>query len=133
MTTIDSAPKDAMTIDGALGASVVDADSGMALGSLGTAHDLELAAAGTTDMGLRLFLYLVLDHARATWPWPATPAGSRPSWRCDAAASALTPGCARPTAPRLGQPWLALRGTVGVRMLIADRGHPRTPVTRRPA
>ncbi|MFE5584921.1 hypothetical protein [Kitasatospora sp. NPDC056531] len=104
MANVDSALKDAMTIDGALGAAVVDAGSGMALGMLGSTQDVELAAAGSTDMfraasrsldalglhgeqiedalttlthqyhlirpltrpgGSGLFLYLVLDRARA--------------------------------------------------------------------
>jgi len=104
MSSIDSALKNAMAIDGALGAAIVDVDSGMALGMLGAAADLELAAAGNTDLiraarrgldllglhseqiedtlttlthqyhlirpltrpgGSGLFLYLVLDRARA--------------------------------------------------------------------
>jgi hypothetical protein len=49
---IDTALKEAMTIDGALGVSLVDWDSGMALGSLGGGKylDLEVAAAGNTEV-----------------------------------------------------------------------------------
>ncbi|MDH6125457.1 hypothetical protein [Kitasatospora sp. GP82] len=106
MSSIEAALKDALTIDGALGAAIVDAESGMALGTLGAAPglDLSLAAAGSTDIvrathrcldllglhdqgledtlttltsqyhlirpltrpgGHGLFLYLVLDRARA--------------------------------------------------------------------
>ncbi|MFH9352809.1 hypothetical protein [Kitasatospora sp. NPDC017646] len=106
MAGIDGALKDAMAIDGALGAALVDSTSGMALGMVGDSAglDLQLAAAGTTDVvrahqraaealglhgealedslttlthqyhlvrpltspgGNDLFLYLVLDRARA--------------------------------------------------------------------
>ncbi|MFE3113893.1 roadblock/LC7 domain-containing protein [Kitasatospora indigofera] len=106
MSSIEAALKDAMAIDGAIGAAIVDADSGMALGTLGATSDLDLnlAAAGSTDLvratrrgldllglhdqaledtlttltrqyhlirpltrpgGRGLFLYLVLDRARA--------------------------------------------------------------------
>jgi hypothetical protein len=49
---IETALKEAMTIDGALGVSLVDWDSGMALGSLGGGKylDLEVAAAGNTEV-----------------------------------------------------------------------------------
>jgi hypothetical protein len=49
---IDTALKEAMTIDGAVGVSLVDWDSGMALGSLGGGKylDLEVAAAGNTEV-----------------------------------------------------------------------------------
>jgi hypothetical protein len=105
MVSADVALKDAMLIDGAQGAALVDYTSGMALGVLGGSKDLDLviAAAGNTDVvraelrtleSLRirdgiedilitlgsqyhlirplsgpaengLFLYLVLDRARA--------------------------------------------------------------------
>lgn len=39
-----------MTIDGAIGVALVDSGSGMALGTLGTGLDLELAAAGNTEV-----------------------------------------------------------------------------------
>lgn len=106
MSGIDNALKDAMTIPGALGVALVDVGSGMALGTLGHAADLDLAlaAAGSTDVvratlravelqgrageamddilstlthqyhlvrpltsagSQNLFLYLVLDRARA--------------------------------------------------------------------
>ncbi|MGF1431375.1 hypothetical protein [Kitasatospora sp. LaBMicrA B282] len=108
MAGVEIALKEAMAIDGALGAALVDIGSGMSLGSLGHAADLDLtlAAAGSTDVvratlraaelqqartggelvedilttltrqyhlirpltgagGQGLFLYLVLDRARA--------------------------------------------------------------------
>jgi hypothetical protein len=103
---IEAALKEAMNIDGALGASLVDWESGMSLGAVGGGKylDLDVAAAGNTEVirakmrtmeALRLddsiedilitlakqyhlirllkssrseqglFLYLVLDRARA--------------------------------------------------------------------
>jgi hypothetical protein len=49
---IDTALKEAMEIDGALGVSLVDYDSGMALGSLGGGKylNLEIASAGNTEV-----------------------------------------------------------------------------------
>src|SRR5215475_13268246 len=49
---IETALKEAMTIEGALGVSLVDWDSGMSLGSLGGGKylDLEVAAAGNTEV-----------------------------------------------------------------------------------
>jgi hypothetical protein len=49
---IDTALKEAMSIDGALGASLVDYDSGMSLGSLGGGKylNLEVASAGNTEV-----------------------------------------------------------------------------------
>ena len=49
---IDTALKEAMEIDGALGVSLVDYDSGMALGSLGGGKylNLEVASAGNTEV-----------------------------------------------------------------------------------
>ncbi|EOD63061.1 hypothetical protein [Amycolatopsis vancoresmycina] len=49
---IDTALKEAMTITGAVGAAVVDYDSGMSLGSLGGGEwlDLDVAAAGNTEV-----------------------------------------------------------------------------------
>ncbi|MEV0107816.1 hypothetical protein AB0H42_15940 [Nocardia sp. NPDC050799] len=52
MSDMDLALKDMMSIDGALGAAVVDYNSGMALGTLGSskALDLNVAAAGNTEV-----------------------------------------------------------------------------------
>ncbi|MBL1079854.1 hypothetical protein JK358_36190 [Nocardia sp. 2] len=52
MTNMDLALKDMMVIDGAVGACVVDYNSGMALGMLGSskALDLQVAAAGNTEV-----------------------------------------------------------------------------------
>ncbi|MFJ9517119.1 hypothetical protein ACIRPK_02445 [Kitasatospora sp. NPDC101801] len=52
MANLESALKEAMTIDGAIGVALVDYDSGMALGTLGdnTELDLNVAAAGNTDL-----------------------------------------------------------------------------------
>ncbi|WP_327073255.1 hypothetical protein OG196_14535 [Kitasatospora purpeofusca] len=53
MNGVDRALSDAMDIDGALGAALVDYDSGMALGTRVAAVarlDLTLAAAGCTDI-----------------------------------------------------------------------------------
>jgi hypothetical protein len=49
---IETALKEAMTIDGALGVALVDWDSGMPLGTLGGGKylDLDLAAAGNTEV-----------------------------------------------------------------------------------
>src|SRR5580658_10470493 len=49
---IETALKEAMAIDGALGVALVDWDSGMSLGSLGGGKylDLEVAAAGNTEV-----------------------------------------------------------------------------------
>ncbi|AXK87920.1 hypothetical protein IU443_18540 [Nocardia farcinica] len=52
MTNMDLALKDMMVIDGAVGAAVVDYNSGMALGMLGSSKslDLQIAAAGNTEV-----------------------------------------------------------------------------------
>ena len=49
---IEAALKEAMTIDGALGASLVDWESGMSLGAIGGGKylDLDVAAAGNTEV-----------------------------------------------------------------------------------
>jgi hypothetical protein len=49
---IETALKEAMSTEGALGVALVDWDSGMALGTLGGGKylDLELAAAGNTEV-----------------------------------------------------------------------------------
>lgn len=48
----DTALKEAMTIDGAVGVCLVDWDSGMSLGALGGGKylDLDVAAAGNTEV-----------------------------------------------------------------------------------
>jgi hypothetical protein len=52
MPEMDVALKDAMQIDGAVGAALVDYSSGMALGTVGGGKELDLtvAAAGNTDV-----------------------------------------------------------------------------------
>ena len=52
MADMDTALKDIMTIDGALGVALVDHTSGMALGTSGGSKELDLnvAAAGNTDV-----------------------------------------------------------------------------------
>lgn len=50
MSNIDQTLTDMMQIQGALGAAVVDYTSGMLLGSQGAGVDLELAAAGNSEV-----------------------------------------------------------------------------------
>jgi hypothetical protein len=52
VSNLDLSLKDMMTIDGAIGAAVVDYNSGMALGHLGSSKtlDLQVAAAGNTEV-----------------------------------------------------------------------------------
>jgi hypothetical protein len=52
MATLDTALKDAMTIEGAIGVALVDYSSGMTLGTAGGTAELDLgvAAAGNTDV-----------------------------------------------------------------------------------
>ncbi|NML53197.1 hypothetical protein HHL19_30540 [Streptomyces sp. R302] len=52
MTNVETALKEAAAIDGAIGAALVDYTSGMALGTVGGGHELDLtvAAAGNTDV-----------------------------------------------------------------------------------
>jgi hypothetical protein len=65
---IEVALKEAMSIDGALGACLVDWDSGMSLGALGGGKylDLDVAAAGNTEIvraKMRTMESLRLDDA----------------------------------------------------------------------
>jgi hypothetical protein len=50
MATIKQTLDEVMTLDGAMCASVVDSSSGMMLGSTGSGVDLEVAAAGNTEV-----------------------------------------------------------------------------------
>lgn len=50
MGTIDTTLEELMGVNGALGCAIVDAGSGMALGTSGSGVDLELAAAGNSDV-----------------------------------------------------------------------------------
>lgn len=50
MATVSDSLKDLLRTDGALCAALVDANSGMMLGSAGSGLDLELAAAGNTEV-----------------------------------------------------------------------------------
>ena len=50
MANLNDSLQDLMTLDGALCAAVVDYNSGMLLGSIGSGVDLELAAAGNTEV-----------------------------------------------------------------------------------
>jgi hypothetical protein len=50
MATVNDALKDLLRADGALCAALVDSNSGMMLGSAGAGMDLELAAAGNTEV-----------------------------------------------------------------------------------
>ncbi len=65
---IEAALKEAMAIDGALGACLVDWDSGMSLGSLGGGKylDLDVPAAGNTEVvraKMRMMESLRLDDS----------------------------------------------------------------------
>ena len=50
MANLNESLQDLMSLDGAMCAAVVDYNSGMMLGSIGTGVDLELAAAGNTEV-----------------------------------------------------------------------------------
>ena len=50
MATVNESLKDLLRTDGALCAALVDANSGMMLGSAGSGLDLELASAGNTEV-----------------------------------------------------------------------------------
>jgi len=50
LASIKQTLDDILTIDGAMCAAVVDAGSGMVLGSVGSGVDMEIAAAGNTEV-----------------------------------------------------------------------------------
>ena len=50
MSTISEALEELMSLDGAMGACLVDSSSGMVLGKTGSGVDLDLAAAGNTEV-----------------------------------------------------------------------------------
>ncbi|MBB4224486.1 MULTISPECIES: hypothetical protein [Variovorax] len=50
MASIKQTLDDILTIDGAMCAAVVDSGSGMVLGSVGSGVDMEIAAAGNTEV-----------------------------------------------------------------------------------
>jgi predicted regulator of Ras-like GTPase activity (Roadblock/LC7/MglB family) len=50
MSSIQATLKEALTVNGAIVAAVVDANSGLLLGSAGSGLDIELAAAGNTEV-----------------------------------------------------------------------------------
>jgi predicted regulator of Ras-like GTPase activity (Roadblock/LC7/MglB family) len=50
MSNIQTTLKEALTVNGAIVAAVVDANSGLLLGSAGSGLDIELAAAGNTEV-----------------------------------------------------------------------------------
>jgi len=63
---VETALKEALSIDGAVGVALVDFDSGMSLGTLGGGDwlDLEVAAAGNTEVvraKMRVMASLALD------------------------------------------------------------------------
>src|SRR6476469_2405616 len=65
---IETALKEAMTIDGAAGVALVDYESGMSLGTLGGGDwlDLDVAAAGNTEVvraKMRVMAALALDDS----------------------------------------------------------------------
>jgi hypothetical protein len=66
--SIETALKEAMSIDGAVGVALVDYDSGMSLGTLGGGNelDLDVAAAGNTEVvrsKMRVMSALALDDS----------------------------------------------------------------------
>ena len=50
MATLTESLNELLTLEGAMCAAVVDANSGMLLGSAGSGVDMELAAAGNTEV-----------------------------------------------------------------------------------
>ena len=65
MADVETSLKEALTIGGAIGAALVDFDSGMTLGTAGGGGmDLEVAAAGNTDVVRAKISYDVLEDAK---------------------------------------------------------------------
>lgn len=65
---VETALKEALTIDGAVGVALVDYESGMSLGTLGGGEwlDLDVAAAGNTEVvraKMRVMTELALDDS----------------------------------------------------------------------
>lgn len=50
MTSVNQSMQELLSIDGAMCAALVDSSSGMILGQLGSGVDLEIAAAGNTEV-----------------------------------------------------------------------------------
>jgi predicted regulator of Ras-like GTPase activity (Roadblock/LC7/MglB family) len=50
MANVTQTLEEIMTVDGAIAAAVVDANSGMVLGKVGTGVDLDIAGAGNTEV-----------------------------------------------------------------------------------
>ncbi|WP_130617049.1 hypothetical protein [Dyella amyloliquefaciens] len=50
MATLNESVQELMSFDGVLGAALVDSNSGMTLAQAGTVFDLEIAAAGNTEV-----------------------------------------------------------------------------------
>ena len=62
MANIKQTLDELMTLDGAMCAAVVDSASGMMLGSVGSGVDMELAAAGNTEVVRKLIRDYLTQH-----------------------------------------------------------------------